>query len=385
MLYMIIYLSKLILILVFNTYVNIHYMYSECKCCCGDSKSGEMGSGSNGNLSINPTLGHNPPKGPNPIGIPSFGANPPVTVHTPVKPQIKDFLKIEININDDSIKITNVKKDTKNFTKIDEKTNTTNDIVHKAYSDLTNFYKFDGEIFNCITKDSEITITGVEFPSYILFAVLTEGNEYYLRLCTDGSLKIDDGFHRGIFEEIDGNYDIKILGIGGKLNSFYSMFYDCNNLKNVTFVKSVDTKNIIEMCSMFYGCSSLEELNLSNFNTENVTNMSDMFNGCSSLKELNLSNFNTNKVTNMSSMFFGCSSLANVNLSNFSTQNVINMSCMFFGCSLLANLDLSKFSTQNETNMDGMFDGCKNLEGNVTTKDEKIINDYYQFIKEISK
>ena len=58
---------------------------------------------------------------------------------------------------------------------------------------------------------------------------------------------------------------------------------------------------------MFYGCSSLNELNLSNFNTDNVTDMESMFSLCSSLKELNLSNFNTNKVTNMGSMFSGCS------------------------------------------------------------------------------
>ena len=32
-----------------------------------------------------------------------------------------------------------------------------------------------------------------------------------------------------------------------------------------------------------------------------------MFNGCSSLKELNLSNFNTNNATNMEWMFSGCS------------------------------------------------------------------------------
>ena len=35
---------------------------------------------------------------------------------------------------------------------------------------------------------------------------------------------------------------------------------------------------------MFNGCSSLKELNLSNFNTNNVTYMRYMFNGCS--KEL---------------------------------------------------------------------------------------------------
>ena len=32
---------------------------------------------------------------------------------------------------------------------------------------------------------------------------------------------------------------------------------------------------------MFNGCSSLKELNLSNFNTDNVTDMRYMFNGCS--------------------------------------------------------------------------------------------------------
>ena len=58
---------------------------------------------------------------------------------------------------------------------------------------------------------------------------------------------------------------------------------------------------------MFSRCSSLRELNLSNFNTNNVTDMECMFEKCSSLKELNLSNFNTNNVTQMIGMFFGCS------------------------------------------------------------------------------
>ncbi len=54
---------------------------------------------------------------------------------------------------------------------------------------------------------------------------------------------------------------------------------------------------------MFCICSSLKELNLSNFNTENVTDMSYMFDYCKSLKELNIINFNTNNVINMRSMF----------------------------------------------------------------------------------
>ena len=35
------------------------------------------------------------------------------------------------------------------------------------------------------------------------------------------------------------------------------------------------------MSCMFYGCSSLNELNISNFNTNNVADMSGMFDGCS--------------------------------------------------------------------------------------------------------
>ena len=37
----------------------------------------------------------------------------------------------------------------------------------------------------------------------------------------------------------------------------------------------------------------------------------------------------------MGSMFFGCSSLTNINLSNFNTNNATDMGCMFYGCRAL--------------------------------------------------
>ena len=42
-------------------------------------------------------------------------------------------------------------------------------------------------------------------------------------------------------------------------------------------------------------------------------------------------NFNTNKVTKMSYMLYECSSLKQINLSNFNTKNVTNMKGMFNG------------------------------------------------------
>ena len=65
--------------------------------------------------------------------------------------------------------------------------------------------------------------------------------------------------------------------------------------------------NVTNMRRMFYKCSSLQKLNLSNFNTNNVTNMRGMFYKCSSVKELIISNFNINNVTDMLYMLDDCS------------------------------------------------------------------------------
>ena len=67
-----------------------------------------------------------------------------------------------------------------------------------------------------------------------------------------------------------------------------------------------------------------------------------MFSDCSSLTNIDLSNFNTNKVTDMSRMFYKCVSLTSLNLSNFNTNNVKYMENMFDGlikknCKLICN------------------------------------------------
>jgi surface protein len=64
---------------------------------------------------------------------------------------------------------------------------------------------------------------------------------------------------------------------------------------------------------MFKGCSSLTELNLSNFNTSHVFAIDEMFNGCSGLTELDLSKFDMSEVCiGLDQMFPGCSSLTTI-------------------------------------------------------------------------
>ena len=63
------------------------------------------------------------------------------------------------------------------------------------------------------------------------------------------------------------------------------------------------------MSSIFWGCSSLTNLDISTFNINNVTDMRAMFMECSFLAKINLSNFNMNKVKNDINIFFGCDKL----------------------------------------------------------------------------
>ena len=129
-------------------------------------------------------------------------------------------------------------------------------------------------------------------------------------------------------EEIKENIEITINDKKIPFTYFYK-FEEKGKYK----IKYIFKRNISNIGYMFSHCSSLININLSNFKSQNVTNMCYIFFGCSSLNSLNLSNFNTQNVTNMCYMFSRCSSLKNLDLSNFNTQNVTCMGCMFFGCS----------------------------------------------------
>ena len=124
---------------------------------------------------------------------------------------------------------------------------------------------------------------------------------------------------------------------------------------------TVTCSGVTDMRYMFYNCSSLTSLDLSNFDTSNVTDMNSMFSNCNNLTSLDLSNFHTSNVTDMDTMFSWCSSLTSLDLSNFDTSNVTDMNTMFSTCNNLTSLDLSNFDTSNVTNMSYMFVYCTNL------------------------
>ena len=72
---------------------------------------------------------------------------------------------------------------------------------------------------------------------------------------------------------------------------------------------------------MFYGCSSLISLNISNFKTNSYTKINSMFRDCSSLTLIDLSSLNMQN-SNFVGIFHGCSSLKYINMESFNNTNI---------------------------------------------------------------
>lgn len=143
--------------------------------------------------------------------------------------------------------------------------------------------------------------------------------------------------------------------------SLKKWFQFCSALTGIEGIENLNTSEVTDMQKMFYGCRSLQRLNLTGFNTAKVTDMRSMFYECHKLQNLDLSSWNTAKVTNMNSMFYDCPVLQNLNLTGWNTSEVTDMGNMFDGCSVLQSLDLTSFNTAKVTDMRSMFEVCFEL------------------------
>ena len=176
--------------------------------------------------------------------------------------------------------------------------------------------------------------------------------------------ELNSGTHLPAWYEKSGNITKAVFDASfanARPTSCFSWFCDFGNLKQIEGIENLNTTNVTEMASMFYGCSQLTSLDVTHFNTENVVHMDNMFINCSSLASLDVTHFNTENVANMGSMFDGCSSLTSLDVTNFNTANVIAMSDMFSGCSSLTSLDVTNFNTENVVWIMNIFKGCSAL------------------------
>ena len=161
------------------------------------------------------------------------------------------------------------------------------------------------------------------------------------------------------------------------------MFFYCTDIISID-LSNFDTSSSFDMRYMFYGCSSLISLDLSNFNTSSIEYMEYMLYGCSSLISLdlsnsylkyfyfldscksslisiNLSNSYSSIKASMENLFSNYASLISVNFSNFYSLNYTNMKNMFYNCKSLISVDFSNFNTSFIISIENMFYGCSSL------------------------
>lgn len=140
-----------------------------------------------------------------------------------------------------------------------------------------------------------------------------------------------------------------------------SLFEGCSALTTLKMGKINLPGTACSMTNLFFGCSSLEHLDLSDFQPGYATSYRNVFNGCKKLRSIDVSKFTYPGVTDLLGMFYDCESLQAIDLSKMGSRRVTNMSEMFAGCTSLTYLNLSNFVCDYLLDATAMFARCENL------------------------
>ena len=94
------------------------------------------------------------------------------------------------------------------------------------------------------------------------------------------------------------------------LKSTYQFASNCSKLTGIGGI--INIGSVTDMRNMFYSCSKLTTIDVSNWNVSSVTDMLKMFFGCSSLTTLDMSGWDTSRVTSYSVVYSNCTQLKSV-------------------------------------------------------------------------
>lgn len=126
-------------------------------------------------------------------------------------------------------------------------------------------------------------------------------------------------------------------------------------------VSNLDTSKFTDMSYMFYGCTSISNIDVSRWNVGNVTDMTGLFYDCTSLNSLNIEGWNTSSVSKMNNLFRGCNSITSLNVNNWDISNVAKISGVFDSCLSLKSINLSNWDTRSIIDMSFLFRGSGDL------------------------
>ena len=190
-------------------------------------------------------------------------------------------------------------------------------------------YKKDGSVNDNADRTCIYDLkTATTFSEYVANYVATNSTLTFKKITSDN------------LEDLD----LSRMAVVDNIDMVQNVCTNYSSIKNIVFDESFKTYAPTSLSEFFNGCETLETISgLEYLNTAKVTNMSFMFYGCSALTSLDLTNFNTAKVKFMDNMFNGCSALTTIYASDkFVTDNVSYGSDMFTGCKSLKDYSESK-------------------------------------------
>lgn len=148
----------------------------------------------------------------------------------------------------------------------------------------------------------------------------------------------------------------------GTLTRMTGVFQGCTQLTSITNLEKINTAKVTTFDCLFQSCSSITQLNVSDWNTELVTNLNSTFDDCESLTELDLSNWDVSRVTIMTSVFKNCFNLVTLNISGWSTDNLQSMSGAFAECYALKVIDVENWNISKVASLEEVFSRCESIE-----------------------
>jgi len=261
----------------------------------------------------------------------------------------------------------------------------------KTVSVPNSFTQINPEAFaNCISLE-EITIPesirtisrkAFENCKKLNNVVLPDGivsiGEYAFQGCeTLNSIKIPSSINYipdGMFYGCTSLTDFKTAG---KLKSIgTSAFYGCKSLTEIN-----DPAETIGS-SAFENCTGLKTAIITNTSYGYYNEPSCLFKGCTALESVSIIN-NRSSITLFDGMFYGCTSLKEVNLQNLSDDTRVYIKpYAFFGCESLTTAPLANVYSIKEK----AFIGCKNITAvSLPTSVNSIASDAFDFstVKEL--
>ena len=176
---------------------------------------------------------------------------------------------------------------------------------------------------------------------------LKNKKRYIMSQSSSIKLKIENSGNQKIFSNITTYSSCKPLispdeiYINGENQSEIKNIYNFENNNNeITLIWYNPLNNT---SCMFKDCTSITEIDLSNFDDSQLIKMQYMFMNCQSLKKIEISNIHGNKVNDAGYLFRDCVNLESIDLANFKAPYNVYLHHMFENCKALASLNYPNY------------------------------------------